>query len=668
MSSNPLHELAEAYGVLPMFHDLGGHEHWTNDETRRALLKAMGVSAETDNDTRISLEAIRSEQLGHIVPPEFVVTAGYGSTIPVFRPCAWILKDEKNQYLADGYAEAQVDLPALEVGVYHLNVEAEGETQIAIIPAAPVKAPMVDSLAARDRVWGVTAPLYGLRSSRNLGVGDYTDLASLAAMLGDRGASFLGINPIHSWGWSTSDIASPYSPSHRAFLNTLHIALDSIPGLDGNTSAIALMEEARGQLDTSDDLIDYQVVRARHQSLLRSLYETFREAASESAKAHFDEFVRTCDDELSRFAVFEALAVKNGENWESWPIALQDPASLPDDACSPNEIEFHVWLQWIASEQLRRIADSDTMPMGLYLDLAVGSRRNGAEAWMGQDCVAKGVSLGAPPDHLNPQGQNWQLTAFAPKLSALSGYRNFRSVLRQTMRAAGIIRIDHVLGLNRSFWIPDDGSPGAYIQQPFETLLALTAIEAHQANCVVVGEDLGLVPEGFREMLAARGIYGYSVLQYEREWDRSFRDPSHLRAHSLACFATHDTPTLHGYCAGRDIDWWQRLGWIDADTAIRQRDERKADVAALVPQGSDPGTAIHDRLARSPAAMTSVQLDDILAEEEAQNLPGTIDEHPNWRRIYSVPIEKLEANSALPDTADLMRASGRAHFYPEGEN
>ena len=280
---------------------------------------------------------------------------------------------------------------------------------------------------------------------------------------------------------------------------------------------------------------------------------------------------------------------------------------------------------------------------------------------MGQDSVAKGVALGAPPDHLSPEGQNWQLTAFAPSLSAANGYRNFRTVLRHAMQGAAVLRIDHVLGLNRSFWIPDDGSPGAYVQQPFETLLALAGIEAHKANCVIVGEDLGLVPDGLREMLAARGLYGYSVLQYEKEGDGSFRDPAHLRGQSLACFATHDTPTLHGFCTGRDIDWWHKLGWIDQPKSDWLRGERLAEVAALVPEGQNPGTAIHSRLAHSSVAMAAVQLDDVLGEVEAQNLPGTIFEHPNWRRLCEVDITALAATPALTELEQMMRAAGRAH-------
>ncbi|MEM8701180.1 MAG: 4-alpha-glucanotransferase [Pseudomonadota bacterium] len=668
MSGAALHELAGLCGVLPVFHDLDGNEHWTNDDTRLAMLRAMRISADSDEEAELSLARLRSERDAHIVPPEFVVTAGHGAAIPVRQPCDWSLCDEDGRKIVEGFAEHHVELSPLEVGVYFLTVAAGDRAQVALVPAAPERTPSLSSRLGTERVWGVTAALYGLKSERNLGMGDYADLAALAGTLGEKGASFLGINPIHDWGWSTTDIASPYSPSHRGFLNTMHIAADGIPGLAGNEQATELVGRVRDAADSGVRAIDYQRYRARLQPLLRDLFALFERDADEGARSRFRDFVQSGGDDLHLFAIYETLAATHGENWQLWPDEIRDPKTAPHSSVDPQETEFHKWLQWVANVQLERISGAHSMPLGLYLDLAVGARRDGAEAWMGQDSLAAGVSLGAPPDHLSPEGQNWQLAAFAPSLSAKNHYHNFRGVLRQTMRSAGVIRIDHVLGLNRSFWIPDDGSPGAYIQQPFETLLALVAIEAHRASCLVVGEDLGLVPDGFRDALGARGLYGYSVLQYEKEPDGSFREPAHLRPHGLACFATHDTPTLYGYCAGRDIDWWQRLGWVDADGAGHLREERRSAVAALVPDGSEPGPAIHARLAHSPVAMTSVQLDDILQEEEAQNLPGTIDEHSNWRRIYGAWLETLGALPELNGTAELMQAAGRANTYPDGDD
>jgi 4-alpha-glucanotransferase len=277
------------------------------------------------------------------------------------------------------------------------------------------------------------------------------------------------------------------------------------------------------------------------------------------------------------------------------------------------------------------------------------------------------VSLGAPPDHLSPAGQDWNLTGFAPAKLAADDYRAFRRVLGQNLARCGVLRIDHVLGLMRSFWIPDNGAPGGYIRQPLETLLALVRIEAQRAGALVVGEDLGLVPDGLREALHASGIYSYSVLQFEKDQRGDFRHPSQLQHQTLACFGTHDTPTLAGYAKGRDIDLWQRLGWTDAAAAEHARAQRRKDCARLMtledeaPPAADapcdPDTLsqrVHVALARSPAALVSVSLDDMLGEEQAQNLPGTIDEYPNWRRRHRVAVQDLTRDPCFQRLARRM--------------
>lgn len=237
-------------------------------------------------------------------------------------------------------------------------------------------------------------------------------------------------------------------------------------------------------------------------------------------------------------------------------------------------------------------------------------------------------------------------------------YAPLRRILAQIMRHAGLIRIDHVLGLNRSFWVPDDGSPGAYIQQPFDTLTALIRIEAARHGTLVIGEDLGLVPDGFRETMQGHGFYGYSVLQYEKDHG-GFREPGTPSPQVLSCFGTHDTPTLQGYAQGRDIDWWQQLGWINEDAANHERWQRGHDVATLKGDAHDIGTAVHGRLAHSPAAMVCVQLDDILETVEAQNLPGTVDEHQNWQRRYSVAVDDLTHHQKLSEVASVMAHANR---------
>ncbi|MEP5090101.1 MAG: 4-alpha-glucanotransferase, partial [Paracoccaceae bacterium] len=341
-------------------------------------------------------------------------------------------------------------------------------------------------------------------------------------------------------------------------------------------------------------------------------------------------------------------------------------------------IEFHRWLQWVADKQLASTQSNllhSGMPLGLYLDLAVGARRGGAESWCEADAIAQGVSVGAPPDHLSPAGQNWDLAAFAPHRLKGQKYAAYRRILRSCMRHAGVLRIDHVLGLNRSFWIPDDGSPGGYVSQPMEALSAIIRIEAERANTLIIGEDLGLVPEGFRARMRAQGFYGYSVVQYEKTKEGAFRQPEDYEPQILACFGTHDTPTLQGFRTGRDIEWWRTLGWISEKTAAKARIDRRAEVKGIIELGSrqdgyagdhvsasdkDVSVAVHGALASSPSALVSVQLDDILFNTETQNLPGTIDQHPNWRRNYATTPEGLSENAHLNAISGWMRDAGRA--------
>ena len=637
--SAALDALAEACGILPGFRDLGGTMRPTSPDTQRALLRANGVAVDSEAMVAEALAAIRAEARARVHPREMVVVRGGAVTVPVDVPSDWhLVLEDAPGIMAEGRASGRIDLPPLPSGVHALTIGAE---TIRLI-AAPPCCPSVEGMAGQPRVWGATAALYGLHSARNRGVGDFEDLARAAEALGAQGAAFLGINPVHGLGWADRETISPYSPSHRGFLNTAHIAVE-------------------GGAAQAGEFVDYAAHGSDHRARLEAEYEAF------GGDGGFTAFLGARGEPLATFALYEAISEAHGPDWRMWPDPLRtrDPATLAEaaDRHAPR-IRFHAWLQWRADAQL---ADAQAravgagMGLGLYLDLAVGPRRSGAESWCEQGAAAAGVSLGAPPDHLSPDGQNWQLAAFAPAKLSAQDYRPLRRIIAEAMRHAGLLRIDHVLGLNRSHWIPDDGSPGGYIRQPFEALLAVIAIEAERAGTVVIGEDLGLVPEGFRETLGARGFYSYSVLQYEKDEAGAFRAPETLRPNSLVCFGTHDTPTLHGFCAGRDIEWWHRLGWIDAAEKAEAQKDRAQDCRALaaLDPAADIGTAVHTAMAASPVAMVSVQLDDLYDRVEAQNLPGTIDEHPNWRRRCRVPVEHLRNDPALRALGQTMRAKGR---------
>lgn len=671
-----LDTLAKAYGILPAYVDLWQQERITSPETKLAFLRANGLVLDNAAMIREALSDLQQAEHARLGPPEIVGVSGQPVAVNVTGRTAWHLQLEGTADThAEGCGDARITLPDLPPGVHALTLTRKGvQQQIALI-IAPASLPSVQSVAGQPRIWGATAALYGLWSHDPQGLGDFVDLARLAETLGGLGAGFLGINPVHNWGWAAPEVISPYSPSHRGFLNSMHIAPAAVPGLQGNATAAALLGQVNADQAQADAQINYGNATGALRPLLERLFAVFQAEAGDDALQDLAHYCRDRGAHLDRFARFEHASTQHGSDWRDWPAGLiaAQASGLPSDEGT----DFHKWLQWVADCQLadaQSRAKAAGMVPGLYLDLAVGARRGGAETWCEADAVAQGVSIGAPPDHLSPGGQNWDLAAFSPVKAAKTGYRSFREILRENMRHAGILRIDHVLGLNRSFWLPDDGSPGGYIRQPFQALMAIVAIEADRAGTIVVGEDLGLVPDGFRETMAERGLYGYSVLQYERDDDGRYRKPSQLRPQTLACFGTHDTPTLRGFWSGHDIDLWNTLGWVDDTTTQGAHKAREIERHALftlrhgqpsvTPVSDDTATVanrIHGHLAESPVAMASVQLDDMLGIEAAQNLPGTIDEHPNWRRRCPVSVDRIGADPLILQTATLMQQHGRSH-------
>jgi 4-alpha-glucanotransferase len=639
-----LRALAKAQGVYLDFFDLHGVRHEASPDTLRALLKALGTEA----DSPALVEEALTAHAARVGPDEVIAFAGDPIHVPAPQTCEWTLLNESGSVVAEGRATGAIDLPRLGVGYYDLRLTGGFEADVFVM-VRPHCAPDLASKAHQDRCWGTTGALYGLRSDSNGGLGTYADLGAVAATFGQAGAQFLGVNPLHALGWAMEDIISPYSPSHRGMFNIDHIAVT-------------------GGLGPTPDsgLIDYAAFRQRHRAALEAQFKTRDTAA-------FTGWCETCSEETRQFAAFEAISETHGHDFRTWPAALKTPGAAAQKAAG-NRAEFHLWLQYLADTQIdaaQARATGSGMSLGLYLDLAVGPRPDGAEVWMNAGTVAKGVTIGAPPDHLSPEGQSWALAAHAPGPLARAHYAPLRSMLRRLMAKCGVLRIDHALGLLRSYWLPDDGSPGGYITQPLESLLAVITIEAHRAGCLVVGEDLGLVPDGFREAMNDAGLYSYAVWQFEGTHLGDILPAQTLPRYSLACFGTHDTPTLNGFWHGTDIEWWQRVGWLSSGDRAARHGHRAKQRASLRDVCDIHGTAriaeiadaIHRGLAQSPAALVSVQMDDVFGELEAQNLPGTINEHPNWRRRLSVPIEAMEQSAALRHMSDVMTdgRGGPAH-------
>ena len=680
-----LRDLAQAMGILPRWRDVAGAEQLTGPDTQRALLAAMDVPAASEAEARESLANLRARQAARRIPEEIVATADREVRIPLASAADWHLELESGG-TQEGSDEREIAL-TLPVGLHRLTIGDE----TCLLIAAPERAPAVGEFTRRGKAWGLSAALYGLRSRRNLGVGDYRDLADAAEQAARLGADFIGINPVHARG-TASDGFSPYSPTCRAALEPGHIAPDAVPGFERCAEATRLMETrtagpgAERAADSKSRRAGGLLDREAHERLQHAILETLFRASVEAdgpATADLAAWRTGPGRTLEWFAVFEAIARDHGPDWRAWPRALQAADSPPVRRFASENarsVRFHAWLQWLAGRQLveaQAAARGAGMAFGLYLDLAAGVRPGGADTWAAPACFARGVSLGAPPDAFSPDGQIWNLAPFSPPGLRAAAYRPFIGMLRAAMAHAGIVRIDHVLGLNRSFWVPESGAPGGYVSYPLEPLLALVRIEAARAGCIVVGEDLGSVPRGLRRRLAGAGLLGCAVMQFETD-ERGFRPPRRYRAASLASAGTHDTPTLKGWWSGLDIELRHRLGRTTAKDRTAARAARAVERGALcrllvteghAPPGLDPEAppleaddaiivAVHALLAGAGSELLAVQLDDALGIVGQQNLPGTIDEHPNWRRRYPVGVEALADAPGLGAIAAVVGSRG----------
>lgn len=518
------------------------------------------------------------------------------------------------------------------------------------------------------RYWVLAVQLYALRSRRNWGHGDFGDLARLIPIVAARGAAGIGLNPLHALFPDRAREASPYAPNSRHFLNLLYIDVDAIPEFSGLSRGAFQIDALR-----AGELVDYDEVARAKCAALRSAYSHFVASAAAGRRAEFEDFRRQQGKPLRDFAAFEVLRARFGPvAWPDWPKPWSRPTRedlLELRATDSAECEFHEFVQWVADRQLgecKAIAHRCGMPFGLYLDVAVGIHPHGADAWSRQDAVLSDISIGAPPDEFNPDGQNWGLVPFNPCALASDNFALMRSLMKSVMRHAGAIRIDHVLGLQRVFMIPKgcSAAEGAYVRFPFEPSLHAIAQESQAARCVVIGEDLGTVPEGFRETIARWGLWSYRVMLFEREGNGRFRPPENYPAESLATFNTHDLPSLRAWFDAHDLRTRQSLGLPSAeqdDARAWAHECLRSIFRERVPAyAANELLAVAAFLAQTPSRLVAIALDDVMSVLEQINIPGTVDEHPNWQRRLPVALEDLEDHEGLRRVADVFARFGRS--------
>jgi (1->4)-alpha-D-glucan 1-alpha-D-glucosylmutase len=507
------------------------------------------------------------------------------------------------------------------------------------------------------RLWGFSVQLYSLRSARNWGIGDFTDLGALVELSAGLGAALVGVNPLHAGG------LSPYSPSSRHALSELYLDVEAIPEFAGCRPAQRLAASAgfRARLEAlrNASLVDYEGVRRAKLELLEVI---FKNCLAADGKYFLKKKIPIA---VSRYALFQALAEAFGLPWQRWPAQYRNPRSAAVAAFArkhAKRVAFHEFIQRNARLQLeavQRRALGLGMPIGLYVDLALGADAGGAETWNDQAVFAESMSCGAPPDEFNPRGQDWGLPPYSPRALAAAGYAPFRELLRANMPEGGALRMDHVMSLMRLWWIPRGAGPagGGYVRYPFRDLLAVLAEESRQRRCLVVGEDLGTVPAQLRKALNEAGVLSYRPLLFEKDARGAFRAPQDYPREALTCLSTHDLPTWQGFMQARDLELRTQLHLsVHPDEELRQRETDKRNLlAALRGQDlDDTAASAHLFLARTPCKIMMVQPEDVFELAEQANLPGSVEGHPNWRRKLPVPHERWSADERVASLAGLL--------------
>jgi glycogen operon protein len=697
-----LDRLAQAAGIAPEWHEVGGTHHRVGDDTRLALLEAMGWGVASTSQARERLAAIAQARECRRLPVALVrhedeplrvplapggpscramlvVTAEDGATRRIAidtQACA-----AERVVAADGRTVARrlVPLPPLPPGCYRVGFEDEAAACDLLV--APRRCHLPPALEGGRRRFGLAAHLYTLRRPGDQGIGDFTALAQAAQATARVGGALAGLNPLHALFAGERGRASPYHPSDRRFLDPIYVDVTAVPEFAHSPGAREAFARAPFERLAAGAGIDHPGVWAAKRAVLEACFEAFvRRPSADPLAAEFGRFVAGRGEALRRFATFEAIAAERpGVPWQRWPDELRrpdGPGVARFAARHARELDFAAYLQWLADRGLAQAAAAGGLEIGFYRDLAIGAAPDGAEAWATQSALARGVSIGAPADPFCAEGQVWNLPPPLPEAMAAGGFEGFRALIAANARHAGALRIDHVMGISRLFWVPDGASAheGAYVRYPFGELLGALALESRRARCLVVGEDLGTVPAGLRERLEAAAVLSYRVLWFERDGPE-FRPPGRYPALAAACVSTHDLPTIRGWWSGADIDERRALGLADeaqSASAHAARGEDKAHLSRAlghaglappaspdVPEEEAVAQALHRFVGATPSLLALVQADDLAGETSAVNLPGTDRERPNWRRRLGVDAADLwDTPVGLRAAADLAPMRG----------
>ncbi len=699
-----LAELARRYGVATEFQDWAGRHIEVPETTLVAVLAALGVRAATEDERVAALAAHDRDLWTRALPPTIVARADSEASFWVHvthgEPVGlWIrledgsvraglrqLENHTPPYdLGDRLVgEATFELPAdLPLGYHRLYLQAGSSESNAPLIVVPAKLELPQRLGAK-RVWGLATQLYSVQSERSWGVGDLTDLTDLAVWSSaNHGAGYILVNPMHAAAPVAPMEPSPYLPTSRRYVNPLYLRPEAIPEFAevGRRSRIRRRRLELQADSRRSDLIDRDAAWEAKRDVLETVYRVERSAGRQLAyEAYRVREGRSLDD----FAIWCALAERHGPDWHRWPKKYSRPSSAAVAgfaAKHADTVDFHRWLQWQLDDQLATAQSTALragMELGIMHDLAVGVDPNGADAWAMQDVLALGVTAGAPPDEFNQLGQDWSQPPWRPDQLLSKGYEPFRAMVNAILRHASGIRVDHIIGLFRLWWIPKGAAPteGTYVRYDHEAMIGILALEAHRAEAVVVGEDLGTVEPWVRDYLARRGLLGTSILWFEldRDGDGGPLPAQRWREYCLSSVTTHDLPPTAGYLAGEHVRLRAELALLTrpveeelADDRTEQSawvDElRRAGLLGEKPGVDDTVLALYRYLGRTPSRLLGLSLADAVGEMRTQNQPGTTDEYPNWRVPLGGPdgrrllLEEVFADPHAAALCDALRAA-----------
>lgn len=723
MSSELIDELAGLCGIVSEYWDIFGNRYVTTLKTKEAILRAMGLKIDSEEDIKNEIFKRRFRPWNRFLEPVMVISEVEQPVKIPLHICLedndkgpyevlWSLTDEdkkKEEYYLlveefhileekwiGGKRHIKIvleDHKKRTIGYYSVSVkfrsqhmEISGKSKIII---APETCYVPEEL---NKTWGLSINLYSIKSSENWGIGDFGDLKKIVKWISGLKGGFVGINPLHVIANKRPFGISPYSPISRLYKNIIYLDMNNIPEINKD-KILEKKEEIKKLIDS--ELIDYEKVANLKLSMLNDVFESFYQEHYLKDTERGIAFKRFLSDEgvlLRSFATFMALSEHFGRenkdfdfSWNNWHENYRNPLSTYVREFSEVNIKrilFYQYIQWCIEEQIEeisKIAKDNGMPIGLYHDLAIGSIGQSYDTWIKQGLFAMDIDLGAPPDDFNPDGQNWGFPPLIPFNMEEEGYDFFIKIIRKNMKHFGALRIDHALGLFRQFWIPKGCHPreGAYVKYNQEDLLRIIALESLRNKTIVVAEDLGTIGENVRENLLRFNMLSYRLLYFERNYpDPSFIFPERYPEMALCSVTTHDLPTLYGWWTGRDIEVKKRLGFLkDENIYQKYRFERDRDKGLLLKALESQGLVeregfiskmtpelcqkIYEYLARTPCKLLSINLDDVLGIMDQQNMPGIIEDYPSWRRKIFLSLEDIISDKIFVKISESMKRNGR---------